>query len=350
MYGAVQAIGNLDVDTMDRYQAAKRKGTKIIQKCNELLHAMKKETELKESSTDNIPKKLSKEDSIVNQESLRPISDIQNQTAPKGGFESVRSNKKKEGSIKPKEGLGFWPDSGERGQEREEVLKAVQEITKGSREKVPMQNSRGTGHYLRGGNSHFKTGWEGLEQPNSRYDLKGRDLSWDYSDANISYEGSYLVASNGSNGDLIVTRRGKSRGGRQKFRASSTQTPCGNKTSVSVDKDTQMTPQKANTPFKEIVSKETDGTVVLSVKTSTKRKKKKQLFEYDKARLHPPVTGMTEEEMLRRGPMCKDCHEEHYGQVCPCNKCGWIHPNHGCLDRLFTPEEIPTITEVPPRG
>ena len=30
--GAVQAIGNLDADTMDRYQAAKRKGTKIIQK------------------------------------------------------------------------------------------------------------------------------------------------------------------------------------------------------------------------------------------------------------------------------------------------------------------------------
>ena len=88
MYGAVQAIGNLDVDTIDRYQAAKRKGTKIIQKCNELLDAMKKETdnssqELKESPTDDIPKKLSKEDSIVNQESLRLVSDIQNQTAQK---------------------------------------------------------------------------------------------------------------------------------------------------------------------------------------------------------------------------------------------------------------------------
>ena len=46
--------------------------------------------------------------------------------------------------------------------------------------------------------------------------------------------------------------------------------------------------------------------------------------------------------------MCKDCHKEHYGQVCPCNKCGWIHPHYGCLDRPFTPEEIPTITEVPP--
>ena len=42
MYGAVQAIGNLDVDTIDRYQVAKRKGTRIIQKCNELLDAVKK--------------------------------------------------------------------------------------------------------------------------------------------------------------------------------------------------------------------------------------------------------------------------------------------------------------------
>ena len=41
MYGAVQAMGNLDVDTIGRYQAAKRKGTKIIQKCNELLDALK---------------------------------------------------------------------------------------------------------------------------------------------------------------------------------------------------------------------------------------------------------------------------------------------------------------------
>ena len=41
VYGAVQSMGNLDVVTMDRYQAAKRKGTKIIQKCNELLDVLK---------------------------------------------------------------------------------------------------------------------------------------------------------------------------------------------------------------------------------------------------------------------------------------------------------------------
>ena len=244
---------------------------------------------------------------------MRSGFDNQNQTVSKEEFESIRSNKQKESSIKPKGGFGFHPDSGERGWEREEVLKTVQKITKGSGEKVAIQNSRGTAPYLREENSHFKSGWEGLEQPNSRFDLKGRNLSWDDCDANISYKGSYLAATNGSNGDLIVTRRGKSRRGRQKFRASSTQTPYGNKTSVSVDKETQMTPQKANTPLKEIVSKETEGTVVLSVKTGTKRKKKRRLFEYDKARLHPPVPGMTEEEMLRRGPMCKDCNKEHYG-------------------------------------
>ena len=104
-----------------------------------------------------------------------------------------------------------------------------------------------------------------------------------------------------------------------------------------------MTPKKANTPLKEIVSTETGGTVVLSVKTGTKRKKTKRLVEHDKARLHPPILGMTEEEMLRRGPMRKDCHMEINGQVCPCNKCGWIHPYHGCLDRPFTPDEIPPI-------
>ena len=91
---------------------------------------------------------------------------------------------------------------------------------------------------------------------------------------------------------------------------------------MSVDKETQMTPQKANTQLRETVSEEIGDTVVPSAKTSTKKKRKKKLFEYDKARLYPPVQGMTEEEMLTSGPMCKDCHKEHYGQVCPYNKCG----------------------------
>ena len=51
------------------------------------------------------------------------------------------------------------------------------------------------------------------------------------------------------------------------------------------------------------MSKEIDGTVALSVKTASKSKKKKKMVECDKARLHPPVPGMTEEEMLRRSLM-----------------------------------------------
>ena len=42
--------------------------------------------------------------------------------------------------------------------------------------------------------SCLETGWNRLELPNDHYDFKERDLSWDYSDANVSYEGSYLTA------------------------------------------------------------------------------------------------------------------------------------------------------------
>ena len=60
--------------------------------------------------------------------------------------------------------------------------------------------------------------------------------------------------------------------------------------------------------------------------------------------------SLTEEKLLRRGPICKDCKKGHCGQVCPRNKCGWIHSNHGCPEIPFTPEGIPTITEVPLEG
>ena len=55
MYGAVQAIGNIDTDTMDRYQAVQRKATKTIQKCNELLSATKKETDSNPEKTNGPP-------------------------------------------------------------------------------------------------------------------------------------------------------------------------------------------------------------------------------------------------------------------------------------------------------
>ena len=63
-------------------------------------------------------------------------------------------------------------------------------------------------------------------------------------------------------GNVVVGRRGKPKEGRERLKVSSTQTPYGNKNSVSVDKETQMTPQKANTPLREIVSKETEGMVL----------------------------------------------------------------------------------------
>ena len=56
-------MGNLDVDTMDRYQAAKRKGTKIIQKCNELLDALKAQVsfgEPKGSPKEEVPRETPK--------------------------------------------------------------------------------------------------------------------------------------------------------------------------------------------------------------------------------------------------------------------------------------------------
>ena len=65
-----------------------------------------------------------------------------------------------------------------------------------------------------------------------------------------------------------------------------------------------MTPQKANIPLRETVSKEVGSTVVPLTKTSPKKWGREKLLEYDKARLYPPVLGMTEEEMLRSGPMC----------------------------------------------
>ena len=61
---------------------------------------MKKKTdssqESKESPTDDIPKKVFKKDSTANQESLRPVPNIQNQILPKGGFDDIRSSKKRE--------------------------------------------------------------------------------------------------------------------------------------------------------------------------------------------------------------------------------------------------------------
>ena len=96
MYGAVQAIGNLDIDVIDRYQAVKRKATKTIQKCNELLNATGRgidngSEKSNESPREKIPNKTPKRGNTLGQESL--ISSSKNKgkspVAPRGGF-SVR--------------------------------------------------------------------------------------------------------------------------------------------------------------------------------------------------------------------------------------------------------------------
>ena len=88
---------------------------------------------------------------------------------------------------------------------------------------------------------------------------------------------------------------------------------------MSVDKETQMTPRKAKTPIRGGISEGMNDSIIQTTKMGSKKKK---LIEYNKVRLCPAMPGLTEEEMLRRGPTCKDCKKRHYGQVCPCNKCG----------------------------
>ena len=103
MYGAVQAIGNLDIDIIDRYQAVKRKATKTIQKCTELLNATGRgidngSEKSNESPRETIPNKTPKRDNTLGQESLMSSS----------------KNKGK-GPIVPRGGFDVRPDSGERG-------------------------------------------------------------------------------------------------------------------------------------------------------------------------------------------------------------------------------------------
>ena len=250
MYGAVQAIGNLDIDIIDRYQAVKRKATKTIQKCNELLNATGRgidngSEKSNESQRETIPNKTPKRDNTLGQESLM----------------SPSKNKGK-GPIVPRGGFGVWADSGERGREREELLKTVKQITKRKGEIVSRQNLKGTMIYPKEESSCLEMGWDRLELPDNHYDFREKDLLWDYSDANIPYQGSYLITTSEISRNVTAGTRGKPKGGRQRLKVSSTQSPYGNKTSVSVNKETQMTPQKANTPLRETMTKKTEGTVI----------------------------------------------------------------------------------------
>ena len=258
MYGAVQAIGNLDMDIIDRYQAVKRKATKTIQKCNELLDATGRggdsgSEKSSGSPRETIPNKTPKRDNALGQESL--MSPFKN---------------KGKAPIMTIGGFSVRPDSGERGQEREELLKTVKEITEGKGEIILRLDLKGPITYPKEESSYLETGWDRSKLSDNHY-----DLSWDYSDANIPYEGSYLTTTSETNkNESTINIRGKPKGGRKRLRVSSTQTPYGNKTSVSVDKETQMTHQKANTPLRETTTKKTEGTVIQSVKTGSTKKKK----------------------------------------------------------------------------
>ena len=159
MYGAVQAIGNLDIDIIDRYQAVKRKATQTIQKCNELLNATGKgidngSEKSSESPWEIIPNKTPRRENTLSQERLIPPFD----------------NKEKS-PIAPRGGFGMWPDSGERGQEREELLRTVKEITKGKGEIVSRQDVKGTMIYPKEEGSCLKMGWDRLELPDNHYEF-----------------------------------------------------------------------------------------------------------------------------------------------------------------------------------
>ena len=164
-YGAVQAIGNLDIDVIGRYQAVKRKATKTMQKCNELLDATGRGVDSgseksNESPRETIPNKTPKRDNTLGQESLMSSS----KNRGKGAIASIG-------------GFGVWPDSGERGPEREELLKTVKEITKGKGEIISRQDLKGSIAYPKEESNYLETGWDRLKSPDNQYDFKERDLS-----------------------------------------------------------------------------------------------------------------------------------------------------------------------------
>ena len=139
MYGAVQAVGNLNMHIIDRYQAVKRKAAKTIQKCNELLDATERggdsgSEKFNESPGETISNKTPKRDNALGQESL--MSPFKN---------------KGKGPIMPIGGFGVQPDSGERGQEREELHKTVKEITKGKRGNNFKTRFKGSNNLPKGG-------------------------------------------------------------------------------------------------------------------------------------------------------------------------------------------------------
>ena len=165
MYGAVQAIGNLDIDVIDRYQAVKRKATKTIQKCNELLNATGR-------GIDNGSEKSNES----------PRETIPNETPKRGntlGQESLMSSSKNKGKspVAPRGGFGVRPDSEERDREREELLRKVKQITKGKREIGSGQDLKGMMTYPKEESNYIEAGWDRSKLPDNHYEFREKDLS-----------------------------------------------------------------------------------------------------------------------------------------------------------------------------
>ena len=117
--------------------------------------------------------------------------------------------------MAPRGGFGVWPDSGERGREREELLRTVKQITKGKGEIVSRQDLKGMMAYPKEESSCLEMGWDRLELPDNYYDFGEKDLLWDYSYANIPYEGRYLTAPSEMSRNVTTGTRGKPKGSRQ---------------------------------------------------------------------------------------------------------------------------------------
>ena len=108
-------------------------------------------------------------------------------------------------------GFSVLPDSEERGREREELRKTVKEITKGKGEISFRSDLKGPITYPKEESNYLEAGWDRSKLSDNHYDLKERDLSWDYSDANIPYEGSYLTTTSETSKNVSpinITKRG----------------------------------------------------------------------------------------------------------------------------------------------
>ena len=211
MYGAVQAMENLEVDTMDRYQVAKRKETKIIQKCNELLDVLKVQispSEPKGSPKEEVPRETPKEEETMEKKVVVSTPKSDSQATPKDKLRSTKTKNQKEGPIGTKGLLDNHPDDREQEWERREALETVRQLTNGQEGISPTRNNRDYIFDTKRENGYTGTSWSRSEIPSGQFDPRGRDLSWDYSDATMSYEGSYLVATCGPDGNTVVTRRG----------------------------------------------------------------------------------------------------------------------------------------------